>query len=466
MKSIPLSIEAEQAVLGAILINNEAFYRIADWLDPEDFTEKVHGLIYEVCGQLIRIDRAATPATVGQFLPENQRVGDMTLQQYLARLAAEAIGIAMAADYAQTIVDLAMRRRLMGVGEAMIDAARNAGPAETPESQIDIAERELGKLARRRRSQEGFQTFEETLAETIDTAAAAYKRDSHLMGLPTGLNDLDQLMGGLQATDLILLAGRPGMGKTALATNIAYATARRDETVAFFSLEMSAGQLTMRIIADRTGISSSNIRRGRITESEFSQIVDAAKEVQKIPLFIDQAGGIDIDQLTSRAKRLKRQRGLGLVVVDYIQLLHAGGRRPDSRAQEVNEITNGLKRLAKDLDVPVLALSQISRQVDSRENKRPQLADLRDSGSLEQDADVVLFVFREEYYLRNGEPPAGSTEHQKWQDALVRAHGIAEIIVGKQRHGPTGSIRAHFNDKLTRFADLAQRDKLPEEFAF
>jgi replicative DNA helicase len=298
--------------------------------------------------------------------------------------------------------------------------------------------------------------------------------------MATGLADLDRLMGGLQPSDLIIVAGRPGMGKTALATNIAFNIARawageiqpdgsmksvNGGIVGFFSLEMSSEQLATRIVAEQARVPSSNIRRGRIDEREFERIVDAAREIQKVPLYVDQTGGLTIAQLAARARRLKRQRGLDLLVVDYIQLLHASNRRgSDNRVQEVTEITNNLKALAKELNVPILAVSQLSRQVENRDDKRPQLADLRESGSIEQDADVVLFVFREEYYLKNKEPKPGTTEYLQWQDQMSTVHGVAEVIIGKQRHGPTGTVRLHFEDSLTRFSNLASDDSLPVPF--
>jgi replicative DNA helicase len=318
------------------------------------------------------------------------------------------------------------------------------------------------------------------LLTAVDMASAAYKRDGHLSGLATGLEDLDRLMGGLQASDLVILAGRPGMGKTALATNIAFHVARnwRGEVqpdgsmktvnggiVGFFSLEMSSEQLATRIIAEQSGVPSSDIRRGKINENQFSEIVAAAREMQRVPLYVDQTGGLAIAQLAARARRLKRQRGLDLVVVDYIQLLQGSSRRgADNRVQEVTEITNQLKALAKELAVPILALSQLSRQVENREDKRPQLADLRESGSIEQDADVVMFVFREEYYLKNKEPKPGTMEYEQWQAEMEQVHGLAEVIIGKQRHGPTGTVQLLFEDHLTRFSNLGSESRLPDAY--
>jgi replicative DNA helicase len=311
-------------------------------------------------------------------------------------------------------------------------------------------------------------------------ASAAYKRDGHLSGIASGLDDLDRLVGGFQPSDLIILAGRPGMGKTALATNIAFniADVWRGETapdgsiktvnggiVGFFSLEMSAEQLATRIVAEQTAIPSSDIRRGAINEDQFAHIVELASRIQRIPLYIDQTGGLSIAQLAARARRLKRQRGLDLLVVDYIQLLQSSGKRSgESRVQEVTEITNNLKALAKELNVPILALSQLSRQVEQREDKRPQLSDLRESGSIEQDADVVMFIFREEYYLKNKKPKEGTEEFYKWIAEMDQLSGRAEVIIGKQRHGPTGTVDLHFEDTVTRFSNLAAEDRMPERY--
>jgi replicative DNA helicase len=479
IRSLPQNVEAEQALLGAILVNNEAFYRVSDFLEPAHFLEPVHREIYEVAAQLIRVNKLATPVTIKTFLPADLAIGDMTLAQYLARLAAEATTIINAEDYGRTIYDLALRRALIGIGEDMVNVAFDATVEQTPMTQIEDAEKRLFELAEKGRYDTGFHAFESALLSAIDMASAAYKRDGHLSGLATGLTDLDRLMGGLQPSDLIVVAGRPGMGKTAFATNIAFNVARAWQgevqadgemktvnggVVGFFSLEMSSEQLATRIIAEQAGVPSANIRRGRIDEAEFARIVEASRAMQKIPFYIDQTGGLTIAQLAARARRLKRQRGLDLMVVDYIQLMQAHNRRSDNRVQEVTEITNNLKSLAKELNVPVIAVSQLSRQVENRDDKRPQLADLRESGSIEQDADVVLFVFREEYYLKNKEPKLGTIEFETWRQEMEQVHGVAEVIIGKQRHGPTGTVRLQFEDTLTRFSNLASEDAMPVPF--
>ncbi|MEQ8695164.1 MAG: replicative DNA helicase, partial [Bauldia litoralis] len=379
-----------------------------------------------------------------------------------------------------SIYDLAIRRALIGVGEEMVNVAYDAPVDKSPRDQIEDTEKRLYELAEFGKSDTGFHAFETALLTAIDMASAAYQRDGHLSGLATGLDDLDRLMGGLQPSDVIILAGRPGMGKTSLATNIAFNVAKawKGETqadgttktvdggiVGFFSLEMSSEQLATRIIAEQSGVPSSDIRRGRITEEQFSHVVAAAREMNRMPLYVDQTGGLAIGQLAARARRLKRQRGLDLLVVDYIQLLQGSSKRnSESRVQEVTEITTQLKSLAKELNVPVVALSQLSRQVENRDDKRPQLSDLRESGSIEQDADVVLFVYREEYYLKNKEPKPGTVEYEQWQDEMSQVHGIAEVLIGKQRHGPTGTVRLLFEDQLTRFSNLAREDHLPAPF--
>ena len=470
-RTAPHNIEAEQSLLGAILVNNDAFYRVSDFLEPKHFFEPIHQLIFETAGSIIRAGKVATPVTLKTFVPADTDLGGITVSQYLARLAAEATTIINAHDYGRTIYDLALRRDLIRIGEDMVNVAYDAPVDFAPRAQIEDAERRLYELAEAGRYDGGFQKFGQALAVAIDMAAAAYKRDGNLSGLASGLRDMDTKMGGLQPSDLIILAGRPAMGKTALATNIAYNVARswRGETqadgtmksvnggvVGFFSLEMSAEQLATRILSERTGISSSSIRRGGISENDFDNIRDHAIEMQHLPFPVDDTGGLSIAQLMPRARRLKRQKGLDLLIIDYIQLLSGSGKRSDNRVQEITEITTSLKALAKELNVPIIALSQLSRQVEARDDKRPQLADLRESGSIEQDADVVLFVFREEYYLQNKEPRPGTPEHEKWQTEMQLVHGKAEVIIGKQRHGPTGTIELQFDASVTRFADLDQ----------
>jgi replicative DNA helicase len=477
-RTAPHNIEAEQALLGAILINNEALYRVADFLEPPHFFEPIHRQIYDTARSLIRTGKLASPVTLKTFLGADIDVAGMTLAQYLARLAAEATTVINAFDYGRTVYDLAVRRDLIAIGEEMVNVAFDAPVDFAPRDQIESAERRLYDLAEIGRYGGGFQTFDSALTTAVDMAARAYQREGKLSGLATGLRDLDTKMGGLQSSDLVIVAGRPGMGKTAFATNIAYNVARAWQgevradghimtvnggIVGFFSLEMSAEQLATRIIAEQTGIPSSTIRRGGIHESDFEKIKDVAIELQHLPFFIDESGGLTVAQLAARARRLKRQKGLDLLVIDYIQLLQGSSRRAlEGRVHEVTEITTNLKALAKELNVPVLAISQLSRQVENRDDKRPQLSDLRESGSIEQDADVVLFVFREEYYLSNKEPRPGTEEHVKWQLEMAAVHGKAEIIIGKQRHGPTGTVALQFEAAVTRFDNLERTEQIPQ----
>ena len=477
-RTAPHNIEAEQALLGAVLVNNEAFYRVSDFLEATHFYEPIHQKIYELATSLVRAGKIASPVTLKTFLPADLDVAGLNASQYLARLAAEATTVINAEDYGRTIYDLAIRRDLIRIGEDMVNVAFDAPVDFAPREQIEDAERRLYELAETGRYDGGFQRFSQAVTTAIDMAAKAYQRDGKLSGIATGLDDLDRMMGGLQHSDLVILAGRPGMGKTALATNIAYniAKAWRGEVkpdgriesvnggiVGFFSLEMSAEQLATRIIAEQTEIPSYKIRRGEIDPSDFDRIAGMAREMEQIPLYIDETGGISIAQLTARARRLKRQRGLDLLVVDYLQLLSGSSKRAsEGRVQEITEITTGLKALAKELAVPIVALSQLSRQVESRDDKRPQLSDLRESGSIEQDADVVMFVFREEYYLKNKEPRPGTEEYFKWQAEMDAVYGKAEVIIGKQRHGPTGTVALQFDAHVTRFSTLADPGHMPD----
>jgi replicative DNA helicase len=474
----PHNIELEQALLGAILVNNEAFYRVSDFLEPRHFFEPIHQKLYEIAASLVRVGKTATPVTLKTFLPTDIDIAGLTVAQYLARLAAEATTVINAADYGRTIYDLAIRRSLIGIGEDIVNTAYDSPSDSRPRDQIEEAERSLYELAETGRYDGGFQRFAQSLSTAVEMAAHAYQRDGKLSGLATGLRDLDRMMGGLQNSDLVILAGRPGMGKSSLATNIGYNIARAWEgkvradghmesinggIVGFFSLEMSAEQLATRMISEQTEIASYRIRRGEIDPSDFDRIAEAAREMEQIPFYIDETGGLSVAQLAARARRLKRQRGLDLLVIDYIQLLQGSARRAaEGRVQEVTEITTSLKALAKELNIPIIACSQLSRQVENRDDKRPQLSDLRESGSIEQDADVVLFVFREEYYLRNKEPRPGSQEYFDWQTEMEKVHGRAEVIIGKQRHGPTGTVALQFKADVTRFSDLAEDDHLPQ----
>ena len=470
-REAPNNVEAEQALLGAILVNNDAYYRVSDFLKPIHFQEPLHRKIFELAGDTIRMGKIATTITLKTHLPADGRVGELTIPQYLARLAAEAVTIINAEDYGRAIYDLALRRSLITIGEDMVNIAYDAPLDMPPQNQIEDAERRLFELAETGRYDGGFQSFNDAVAQAIDMAGQAFERDGSLSGISTGIHSLDGRMGGLQRSDLIVLAGRPGMGKTSLATNIAYNIAASYEpeiqadgsykaknggVVGFYSLEMSSEQLATRIISEQTEVSSSKIRRGDISEHDFEKLVACSQMMQKVPLYIDQTGGISIAQLSARARRLKRQRGLDCLVVDYIQLMTGSGKSSDNRVQEITQITTGLKALGKELNVPIIALSQLSRQVESREDKRPQLSDLRESGSIEQDADVVLFVFREEYYVKNLEPrDEFDPKYDEWKMKFEAVKGTADVIIAKQRHGPTGTVKLAFQSEFTRFTDLA-----------
>ncbi len=477
----PHNLDAEQAVLGAILVNNDACDRVSNFLLPDHFFEPVHARIYETASTLIRAGKLASPVTLKTYFDNDATLKEIGGPAYLARLAASATTVINAEDYGRAVYELAQRRKLIGIGTDIVNDAFDTPVEETSKDLIERAEQTLFEIAETGKYGQGFQPFGRALTAAVDMANSAFQRDGGLSGIASGLTDLDEKMGGLQASDLIILAGRPAMGKTALGTNIAYHVARAYNAehqpdgsvktlnggiVAFFSLEMSSEQLATRIIAEQSAIPSERIRRGKISEEEFERIVEVSRELQSLPLYIDATGGLTIAQVAARARRLKRQRGLGLVVVDYLQLLAGSSRRAaEGRVQEVSEITVGLKALAKELNVPIIALSQLSRQVENRDDKRPQLADLRESGSIEQDADVVLFIYREEYYLERKEPRPNTTEHQDWQDQMEKVTGVAEVIIGKQRHGPTGIVQLQFDARLTKFQNLVKAEYLPEQFS-
>lgn len=474
----PANIEAEQALLGAILVNNRAYEHVSDFLKPEHFTDPLHGRIFDAAGKQIERGQEANPTTLQFYFERDEAFSDVGGGTYLTRLAANAITVINARNYGETIHDLYLRRQLIALGEDTVNEAYEPDIEVTATNQIETAEQRLYDLATAGDYQGGFRDFSSILTFAIEAADAAYKRDGALTGVSTGLIDLDGLLGGLHRSDLIILAGRPSMGKTALATNIAFHVAEsyREEpdefgkpkvvdggVVAFFSLEMSAEQLATRILAEKSKIGSEKIRRGTIGRDEWDNLVDAAQQLEKAKIFIDDTPALTVSALRTRARRLKRQHGLGLIVVDYLQLVSGSSNRQDNRVQEVSEITRGLKTLAKELDVPVVALSQLSRQVEQRDDKRPQLADLRESGSIEQDADVVMFIFREEYYLERIMPRDNDPEYENWKAKMAEVHGIAEVIVAKQRHGPIGKVPLFFDAMITKFENLAKPDYMPED---
>jgi len=479
-RSAPHNIEAEQALLGAMLINNEALDRVSGFLLPEHFFDPLHAQIFDVAAKVIQSGKQATPITLRTFFETAEPIDEqLTVPQYLGRLAAGATTIINAEDYGRTVYDLAIRRSLIVIGEDLYNVAYDSPVDAPPSLQIQEAETALYELAESGRYGQGFLGFNTALTDAISMANAAYQRAGGLSGTSCGLRDLDNKMGGLQKSDLIILAGRPSMGKTALVTNIAFNVANAyhgeeqpDGTiktvdggiVGFFSLEMSAEQLATRILAEQAEVSSEKIRRGMIDEDEFKRLVQVSQRMNQIPLYIDQTGGITIAQLAARARKLKRQQGLDLLIVDYLQLLAGSNKSQGNRVQEITEITTGLKALAKELEVPVIALSQLSRQVEQRDDKRPQLSDLRESGSIEQDADVVMFVFREEYYVERTKPDESKPEFHEWQETMMRVEGKGEVIIGKQRHGPVGTVMLGFEGQYTRFSDLAYEDRLPQRY--
>ncbi len=468
---LPHSIEAEQQLLGAILTNNDIYDRVAAIINQNHFYDPVHARIYEVAATRIAKNQLASPVTLKSFLADEPGLADLGGPAYLVRLAGAAISSYAARDYAQMIYDLAIRRKLIDLGRDIAAQAARVDVASEPREQIVAAEQSLYKLAEAGQVNQGFQSFISAVTQAVNVANAAYQRDGGLAGISTGLVDLDKKLGGLHKSDLLILAGRPSMGKTSLATNIAFNIARAYRkgrlpdgsegavdggVVGFYSLEMSAEQLAARILSEASEVPSEQIRRGDMNETEFRRFVEAAKALESCPIYIDDTPALPISQLAARARRLKREHGLDALFVDYLQLVRPATAR-DSRVNEVSEITQGLKAIAKELDVPVVALSQLSRQVESREDKRPQLSDLRESGSIEQDADVVMFVFREEYYKEREKP--GDHELDKmavWQEEMERLHGKAEIVIGKQRHGPIGTVDLSFEGRFTRFGNLVR----------
>jgi len=469
--TMPHSIEAEQQLLGAILTNNDIFDRIASIIQAEHFYEPVHARIFDVAASRIAKNNLASPVTLKAFMEDDAGLAELGGPAYLARLAGAAISAFAARDYAQMIYDLAIRRELMGLGRDITSMAAKVDVESEPAEQIVQAEQRLYQLAEAGQAESGFQSFLSAVTEAVNIANAAYQRDGGMSGVSTGLIDMDKKLGGLHKSDLLILAGRPSMGKTSLATNIAYNIAKAykkgllpDGTegavdggvVGFYSLEMSADQLAARILSEASEVPSEQIRRGDMTEAEFRRFVEAAKELEACPLFIDDTPALPISQLAARARRLKRTHGLDVLIIDYLQLVRGTGRS-ENRVNEISEITMGMKAIAKELQIPVIALSQLSRQVENREDKRPQLSDLRESGSIEQDADVVMFVYREEYYKEREKP--GDHELDKmaiWQEEMDNLHGKAEVVIGKQRHGPIGTVELSFEGQFTRFGNLVK----------
>jgi len=477
-QSLPCNVEAEAALLGALMIDNRLAEDVQTKLRPDHFFEPLHGRIYEQILRLIDRNMIANPVTLKPLFESDEQMKELGGPAYLAQLTGSGAAIIGARDFAEQVYDLALLRALVGVGREMVERAMDTSEEVEPKGQIEAAESALYRVAEEGGGEGSVKSFGLATRMAVQMAEKALNSGGGLSGLTTGLETVNAKTGGLHNSDLVILAGRPGMGKTALATNIAFNTARRwlqeeedgiDPTkragagVAFFSLEMSADQLATRILAENSGISSEALRMGKISQHDFRNLARAAAELESLPLYIDDTPGLTIAALRTRARRLKRQRNIGFIVVDYLQLLQGTGRGGnDNRVQEISEISRGLKTLAKELSVPVLALSQLSRAVEQREDKRPQLSDLRESGSIEQDADMVWFVYREEYYLAARQPAEDHPDFPKWQEEMARAYGLAELLVAKQRHGSTGKVRLKFEAKITRFSDHVDESHLPE----
>ena len=461
----PANLEAEQALLGSILVNNDIIDEISTIINANTFYDPAHIKIYEVIESLNNKGMIANPITLKNFFEKDDMLTEVGGTEYLIKLTRFSASAKQSVDYAKVIHEMYLRRELVQISDQLSTDTLNASYQEqNAENIIESTEKSLFDLAERGSFSQSFLKFNQALDQTIEMATLAMKSDQGIVGVPTGLTDLDEKLGGLHKSDLVILAGRPGMGKTALATNIAYHAAQnlmaRQEksSIAFFSLEMSSEQLSTRILSEQARIKSDDIRRGKVTESEINRYIETSRNIYNLPLYIDETPAIAISTLSNRARRIKRLFGLSLIVVDYIQLMRApsSSNRGDNRVQEVSEITQGLKALAKELKVPVLALSQLSRAVESRDDKKPQLSDLRESGSIEQDADVVMFVYREAYYLENKQPKLGSIEHAEWQSKMNDVNGLADIILGKQRHGPTGTVKVEFEGIYTKFKDLSK----------
>ena len=458
IEELPNNIEAEQSIIGSILISNEIFDEINTFVSSKNFYDPMHQRIFSAIEKLIYSGMLANPITLkNHFENDDDKIN---IPEYLVKITKFSTSNRQAIEYSKIVYDLYVKRQLIKLSEEIIDTAKLNDIDKNSQTIIENSEKSLFDLAEKGSFSNTIVKFDEALKLTIDMASTAYKNDEGIVGVPTGLRDLDEKLGGLHKSDLLIIAGRPSMGKTALATNIAFNAAKKFQqdgkktSVAFFSLEMSSEQLSTRILAEQSRIKSNDIRRGRISEDQFDKFIETSKDISELPLYIDETPAISIAALCNRARRMKRIYGLDLIVVDYIQLMTAVNSRRDGRVQEISEITQGLKALAKELSVPVLALSQLSRAVEQRDNNKPVLADLRESGSIEQDADVVMFVYREAYYLERKEPRPATVEYAEWQAKMSEVSNMAEIIVGKQRHGPTGNVFLEFEPMFTKFKDI------------
>ncbi len=456
-KELPNNIEAEQAVIGSILVTNEIFDEINTIVSNINFYDPMHQKIFDAIENMIYKGMLANPITLKNYF-ENEK-DELNVPEYLVKVTKFSTSVRQAIEYSKIIYDMYVRRQLIKISEKIIDDAKENDLESNGQNIIENSEKLLYDLAEKGTFSSSLIKFDDAMKQTIEMASAAYKNEEGIVGIPTGLRDLDDRLGGLHQSDLIIIAGRPSMGKTSLATNIAFNAAKKIQesgtksTVAFFSLEMSSEQLSTRIISEQARISSNDIRRGKISNEQFDQFLETSKNISELPLFIDETPAISIAAMSNRARRIKRLYGLDLIVVDYIQLMRGSLNNKDGRVQEISQITQGLKAIAKELGVPVLALSQLSRQVEQRDDHKPQLSDLRESGSIEQDADVVIFVYREGYYLQRKEPREATVEHAEWQAKMNEVAHLAEIIIGKQRHGPIGKVTLEFEERFTKFKD-------------
>jgi replicative DNA helicase len=459
---LPSNIEAEQSLIGSVLVNNDIIDEISNIVNAGKFFDPIHRKIYEVIENLNNKGMIANPITLKNYFENDSSLSEVGGVDYLVKLTRFSSSIKQAIDYAKIIHEMYVKRELIFISDGIEDQAKDDQTEKTGENIIEDAEKSLFDLAERGNFSQTFMKFNQAVDQTIEMATLAMKSDHGIIGVPTGLTDLDQKLGGLHKSDLIIIAGRPSMGKTALATNIAFYAAKNMQennekgSVAFFSLEMSSEQLSTRILSEQARISSHEIRTGKASEDTLNRYIETSRNIYDLPLYIDETPAIAISTLSNRARRIKRLFGLKLIVVDYIQLMKTNSNRMDGRVQEISEITQGLKALAKELNIPVVALSQLSRAVEQRDDKKPQLSDLRESGSIEQDADVVIFVYREQYYLERKKPKEGSIEFAEWQSKMSEIHGGAELILGKHRHGSTGVVHVEFEGEFTKFKDLAK----------
>ena len=456
-KELPNNIEAEQSVIGSILVTNEIFDEINTIISNVNFFDPMHQKIFNAIESMIYKGMLANPITLKNYF-ENEK-DELNIPEYLVKITKFSTSVRQAIEYSKIIYDMFVRRELIKISEQIIDDAKESELDNSGQNIIENSEKLLYDLAEKGTFYSSLIKFDDAMKQTIEMASAAYKNEGGIVGVPTGLRDLDDKLGGLHQSDLIIIAGRPSMGKTSLATNIAFNAAKNIQdsetksSVAFFSLEMSSEQLSTRIISEQARIASNDIRRGRISDEQFDQFLETSKNISELPLFIDETPAISIAAMSNRSRRIKRLHGLDLIVVDYIQLMKGLFNNKDGRVQEISQITQGLKAIAKELGVPVVALSQLSRQVEQRDDHKPQLADLRESGSIEQDADVVMFVYREGYYLQRKEPREATVEHAEWQAKMNEVAHLAEIIIGKQRHGPIGKVTLEFEERFTKFKD-------------